>query len=346
MKYSELGRTGIKVSTLCLGSMTWGNQNTEPEGHAQLDLALDAGINFIDTAEMYPIPPQAATYGRTEEIIGSWHTRRRNRDRFILATKITPPGKNRPWIRGEDNKLDRRNIELAINASLKRLQTDYIDLYQIHWPERNANNFGQLNYTHTPERDGTPIEETLEALDAMIQSGKVRHIGVSNETAWGLNEYLRVSDKRSLARIVSVQNPYSLLNRSFEINMSEIALREQAGLLAYSPLGFGVLSGKYLADQQPENARLTLYSGFRRYLNEQAVSITTKYVQLARDHGLEPTQMALAFVLTRPFLTSVIIGASSTAQLTANIGSLQVQLSADLLQQIEKLHTEQPNPSP
>jgi aryl-alcohol dehydrogenase-like predicted oxidoreductase len=295
---------------------------------------------------MYPIPPEAPTYGRTEEIIGTWHTRRHNRDRFILATKITPPGKNRPWIRGEDNKLDRKNIELAVNASLKRLQTDYIDLYQVHWPERNANNFGQLNYTHTPERDGTPIEETLEALDAIVRSGKVRHIGVSNETAWGLHEYLRVSDKKSLARIVSVQNPYSLLNRTFEINMSEIALREQVGLLAYSPLGFGVLSGKYLDGQQPANARLTLYTGFKRYRNEQAVRITARYVQLARQHGLEPTTMALAFILTRPFLTSVIIGASSTAQLQTNIACLQVKLSDEIMQQIEKLHTEQPNPSP
>jgi len=346
MQYSELGRTGIKVSKLCLGSMTWGDQNTEMEGHAQLDRALDAGINFIDTAEMYPIPPQQRTYGRTEEIIGTWLTSHRNRDKVILATKITPPGKNRPWIRGETNKLDRRNIELAVNASLKRLQTDYIDLYQIHWPERNANNFGQLNYTHTPERDGTPIEETLEALQAMITSGKVRHIGVSNETAWGLNEYLRIAQKNSWGRIVSVQNPFSLLNRTFEINLSEIALREQVGLLAYSPLGFGVLSGKYLHGQQPANARLTLYTGFKRYRNDQAVKITAKYVQLALDHGLQPTQMALAFILTRPFLTSVIIGASSVAQLESNIASLQLTLSDQILGQIEALHTEQPNPSP
>jgi len=346
MKYSELGKTGIKVSKICLGSMTWGDQNTEPEGHAQLDRAIDAGINFIDTAEMYPIPPQQRTYGRTEEIIGTWLASRRNRDKVILATKITPPGKNRPWIRGETNKLDRRNIELAVNASLKRLQTDYIDLYQIHWPERNANNFGQLNYTHLPERDGTPIEETLEALQAMIISGKVRHIGVSNETAWGLNEYLQVAEKNAWGRIVSIQNPYSLLNRTFEINLSEIALREQVGLLAYSPLGFGVLSGKYLHGQQPANARLTLYTGFKRYRNEQAVKITAKYVQLALDHGLQPPQMALAFILTRPFLTSVIIGASSVAQLESNIESLESTLSPQILDQIEALHTEQPNPSP
>ena len=346
MKYSELGRTGLKVSRVCLGSMTWGNQNTEQEGHDQLDRALDRGINFVDTAEMYPIPPEERTYGGTEKIIGSWFARRRNRDKVILATKITPPGKNRPWIRGETNKLDRKNIELAINDSLKRLQTDYIDLYQIHWPERNANNFGQLNYTHTPERDGTPIEETMNALDAMVKSGKVRYIGVSNETAWGLNEYLRVADKNSQARIVSVQNPYSLLNRTFEINMSEIALREQVGLLAYSPLGFGVLSGKYLNGQKPATARLTLYTGFRRYLNEQAVRITARYVDLAREHGLQPVQMALAFVLTRPFLTSAIIGASSTTQLDANIDCVNMELPSEVLQKIEALHTEQPNPSP
>lgn len=346
MKYSELGRTGIKVSRVCLGSMTWGDQNTEQEGHQQLDLALDRGINFIDTAEMYPIPPQERTYGGTERVIGNWLARRRNRDRIILATKITPPGKNRPWIRGNTNRLDRKNIGLAIDNSLQRLQTDYIDLYQIHWPERNANNFGQLNYAHTPERDGTPIEETMDALEAMVKSGKVRHIGVSNETAWGLNEYLRVAEKKSQSRIVSVQNPFSLLNRTFEISMSEIALREQVGLLAYSPLGFGVLSGKYLNGQKPPNARLTLYTGFRRYVNEQAVKITARYVQLAHDHGLQPPQMALTFVLTRPFLTSAIIGASSTAQLENNIACADMELTDELLQKIETLHTEQPNPSP
>lgn len=346
MQYSELGRTGIKVSKLCLGSMTWGDQNTEQEGHAQLDRAIEAGINFIDTAEMYPIPPQQRTYGKTEEVIGTWLAKRGKRDRIILATKMTPPGKNRPWIRGETNRLDRKNIEVAINNSLKRLQTDYIDLYQIHWPERNANNFGQLNYTHTPEQDGTPIEETLEALDAMVRSGKIRHIGVSNETAWGLSEFLRVSTQKSLSRIVSIQNPYSLLNRIYEIHLSEFAYREQVGLLAYSPLGFGVLSGKYLHGQQPDKARLTLYTGFKRYRNEAAIKMTEKYVQLARDHGLEPTQMALAFVLTRTFLTSVIIGASNVSQLDSNIASLHVSLSAAILQQIDALHAEQPSPSP
>lgn len=346
MKYSELGRTGIRVSRVCLGSMTWGDQNSEEEGHRQLDLALDYGINFIDTAEMYPIPPQERTYGETEKVIGRWLAKRRNRDKIVLATKIAPPGKNRPWIRGETNKLDRNNIELAINNSLKRLQTDYIDLYQVHWPERNANNFGQLNYTHTPDRDGTPIEETLDALEAMVKSGKIRHIGISNETAWGLNEYLRVADRKSQSRIVSVQNPYNLLNRTFEINMSEITLREQIGLLAYSPLGFGVLSGKYLNGQKPENARLTRYTGFRRYVNEQAVRATGMYVQLARDHGLQPTQMALAYVLTRPFLTSAIIGASSTGQLESNLASLQLELPDEILKKIEVIHTEQPNPSP
>ena len=346
MKYSELGRTGIKVSKLCLGSMSWGNQNSELEGHDQLDMAIDAGINFIDTAEMYPIPPEERTYGRTEQIIGTWLAKRRNRDKLIIATKITPPGKNRPWIRGETNKMDRRNIELAVNASLKRLQTDYIDLYQIHWPERNANNFGVLNYNHTPERDGTPIEETLEALEAMKRSGKVRHIGVSNETAWGLSEYLRVAREKSLTRIASVQNPYSLLNRLFEINMSEISLREQIGLLAYSPLGFGVLSGKYLQGKQPEKARLTLFTGFKRYRNEAAVKMTGKYVQLALDHGLDPCQMALAFILTRPFLSSVIIGASTTGQLESNIASLQLELTGEILQKIEALHAEHANPCP
>ncbi len=346
MEYSELGSTGIQVSKLCLGSMTWGDQNTEQEGHAQLDLALDAGINFIDTAEMYPIPAQQATYGRTEQIVGTWLAGRSDRDKLVLATKITPPGKNRAWIRGETNRLDRKNIELALNASLKRLQTDYIDLYQVHWPERNANNFGVMNYEHTPERDGTPIEETLDALDTLVKSGKVRHIGVSNETAWGLTEYLRVAERKSLSRIVSVQNPYSLLNRLFEINMSEFAHREQLGLLAYSPLGFGVLSGKYLQGRQPAYARLTLYTGFRRYRHEAAVKMTGKYVQLAIDHGMQPAQMALAFILSRTFLTSVIIGASSTGQLESNIASMQLQLPEELLKRIDVLHFEHPNPCP
>jgi aryl-alcohol dehydrogenase-like predicted oxidoreductase len=346
MEYRQLGRTGIQVSNICLGSMNWGDQNSEVEGHTQMDLAIESGINFIDTAEMYPIPPGPETYGRTEEIIGTWLGKRTDRDKLIIATKIAPPGKNRPWIRGQSNKLDSANILQAVDDSLKRLQTDYIDLYQVHWPERYTNYFGQLNYTHNPNLDGTPIEESLAALDEVVRSGKVRVIGVSNETPWGLAEYLRVAEQNALARIVSVQNPYNLLNRTFEIGMAEIAIREQVGLLAYSPLGFGVLTGKYLNEKKPEHARLTVNESYKRYLNEIGIKMTGRYVKLAQDHGLDPVKMALAFILTREFLTSVIISASTIEQLKTNIDSINIELSKDILKKIDSLHFQQPNPCP
>lgn len=346
MDYRRLGRTDIKVSSICLGTMTWGEQNTEAEGHAQLDMAMDAGINFIDSAEMYPIPPREETYGETERILGNWLRRRGNRDKLIIASKICPPGKNRAWIRGQSNRLDRRNIEQAIDSSLRRLHTDYIDLYQVHWPERFTNYFGQLNYTHAPDKDGTPVEETLEALDEMVKVGKVRAIGVSNETPWGVSKYLRVSEQKSLSRIVSVQNPYSLLNRLFEIGMSEIALREQVGLLAYSPLGFGVLSGKYINDARPDNARLTRFDTYKRYLNEPGKRMTERYALLAREYEFDPAQMALAFILTREFLTSVIIGATNLEQLKTNIDSIDVKLPEAVLKAIDSMHFQQPNPCP
>jgi len=346
MKYRTLGKTGIQVSSLCLGSMNWGEQNTEQEGHAQLDYAVDAGINFIDTAEMYPIPPRQETYGQTEVIIGNWLKKRSGRDRLILASKIAAPGKDRAWIRGPTSRLDRKNIQLAVDDSLKRLQTDYIDLYQVHWPERYTNYFGQLNYTHIPEKDGASIEETLEALETQVLAGKIRHIGISNETPWGLSQYLRLATQKSLSRIVSIQNPYNLLNRLFEISLSEFSLREQVGLLAYSPLGFGVLSGKYLHNQFPEQARLTRYQNYRRYMNANGIKMTEKYVQLAQTHGLVPAQMSLAFILTRPFLTSVIIGASSISQLASNIASINVELPEEILKIIDSLNVEQPSPCP
>jgi aryl-alcohol dehydrogenase-like predicted oxidoreductase len=346
MKYRELGNTGIEVSSICLGSMNWGSQNTEAEGHTQLDMAIAAGVNFIDTAEMYPIPPVEATYGRTEEIIGTWLAGRADRDKIILASKIAPPGKNRPWIRGADNKLDKKNIYQAVDNSLKRLQTDYIDLFQVHWPERHTNYFGQLNYTHNPDRDGTPIEESLEALDDVIKSGKVRHIGVSNETPWGIAEYLRVSREKSLARIVSVQNPYNLLNRTFEIGMSELAIREKVGLLAYSPLGFGVLTGKYLKDQKPAGVRLTDNPSYKRYQHKNGITMTEKYVQLANEHNLNPAQMCLAFILTRPFISSVIISASNLEQLQCDIDSINLELPEEVIKKIDSMHFQQPNPCP
>lgn len=346
MKYRKLGRTDIEVSAICLGTMTWGEQNTEADGHAQLDCAIDAGINFIDTAEVYPSPPTADNYGRTEEIIGTWLQKRTDRDRLVIATKIAPAAKSMAYIREGGNRLDRTNIRLAVDASLKRLQTDYIDLYQVHWPERFTNYFGQLNYRHLPEKDGTPIAETLEALDEVVKAGKVRHLGIANESAWGLSHYLCLAQTRSLSRVVTIQNPYNLLNRTFEVGLSEIAHREQVGLLAYSPLAFGMLSGKYLGATPPKDTRISLYEAYNRYSNDIGMKMTKHYVQLAEDAGLKPAQLALAFILSRPFLTSVITGATSLEQLRSNIASMDIELTDDILKKIDSLHFSQPSPCP
>ncbi len=346
MKYRQLGKTGIEVSNLCLGTMTWGSQNTEQDAHSQLNYAVGAGINFIDCAEMYPVPPSKETYGKTEELLGTWLNKRADRNKLIIATKIAPPTRNVSYIRPGTNKLDSKNITLAIDASLKRLQTDYIDLYQVHWPERFTNFFGQLNYLHAPEKDGTPIAETLDALNENVKVGKIRSIGISNETAWGMTSYLHESNQRSLPRIASIQNPYNLLNRIFEINLSEFALRENIGLLAYSPMAFGVLSGKYLNGAKPEGSRLTRFDSYKRYTGEIGVKMTEKYVHLAKEYNLLPSQMALAFVNTRPFLTSTIIGATSEEQLESNIASIDVELPDELIDKINSLHFSQPNPCP
>lgn len=346
MEYRQLGQTDIRVSLLCLGSMTWGGQNTESEAHEQLDYAVTAGINFIDTAEMYPFPVDSGKIGQTETIIGNWLKKRNDRDKLVIATKIVPAAENLTFVRGGDNRLDRKNIEQAVNDSLKRLNTDYIDLYQTHWPERQANYFGKLDYRHAAEADGTPIEETLAAMDDMVRAGKVRYVGVSNETPWGVAEHLRVAAAASRPRIVSIQNPYNLLNRIFEVGLAEFAHREQVGLLAYSPLAFGTLSGKYLDDSEPEGARLTLYRNFRRYLKPNGVSATEQYCRLAREHGLDPAQMALAFINSRPFVTSNIIGARTMEQLRSNIESVNITLPEDLLTAIEAVHTDNPNPCP
>ena len=346
MQYNLLGRTDLKVSLICLGTMNWGEQNSETEGLAQLDYAVAAGINFFDTAELYPVPPRTETQGHTEAILGAWLKKRQDRDRLVIASKLCAAADWIPYIRGGAARLDRRNIESALNASLKRLQTDYIDLYQIHWPERDTNYFGKLGYYHAPEKDGVPIEESLAVLGDMVRAGKIRQIGVCNETPWGVAEYLRVSERKGLPRIVSIQNPYNLLNRTFEIGLAEFAHRENTGLLAYSPLGFGVLTGKYLNAARPEGARLTLFNRFQRYLNPPGIKCTERYVKLARDHGLDPAQMALAFVHSRPFLTSTIIGATTLEQLQANIGSASTTLSKDILRAIEEIHADQPNPCP
>ena len=293
-----------------------------------------------------PSRPQRKPYGRTEEILGTWLGKRDDRDKLIIATKIAPPGRNVSFIRQGTNKLDKINIAQAINASLKRLQTNYIDLYQIHWPERLTNFFGQLNYHHAPEKDGTPIVETLEALDENIKAGKIRYIGICNETAWGMANYLHESKQRLLSRIVTIQNPYNLLNRIFEISLAELALRENIGLLAYSPLGFGVLTGKYISKLKPKGSRLAKYDAYKRYVNEIGVKMTEKYVHLAREHDLQPSQMALSFVNSRPFLTSTIIGSTSVKQLKSNIASIDVELPDELIKMINSLHFSQPNPCP
>lgn len=345
MQYRRLGRSDIQVSALCLGTMTFGEQNTEQEAHQQLDMALAAGINFIDCAEMYPVPPKPETQGRTEQYIGSWLKARGNRDQIILATKITGPAEWSNHIR-EHIGFDRRNIEAAIDGSLKRLQTDYIDLYQLHWPERRTNFFGMLGYHYPNAALGTPVEETLTILKELIDAGKIRHIGISNETPWGMMRFLRAADSLGLPRIVSIQNPYSLLNRSFEVGLAEFSHREDVGLLAYSPLGFGVLSGKYLGGAKPPGSRLALYERFSRYTSDHANAAVQAYVDLARQHQLDPAQMALAYVTSRPFTTSNIIGATTLAQLESNIGSADLALPDDVIAGIEEIHQRYTYPCP
>ncbi|MDR3214174.1 MAG: NADP(H)-dependent aldo-keto reductase [Azoarcus sp.] len=350
MQYRELGDSGLAISLIALGTMTWGEQNSETEAHSQLDFALERGVNFIDTAEMYPVPPRAETQGRTEAYIGSWlKARPGSRDKIVLATKVAGPARQeaRPsHLRGGKAKFDRANIEAALHDSLERLHTDYVDLYQLHWPDRTTNYFGELGYHHVENEDTVPILETLEALGDLVKAGKVRHIGLSNETPWGVHEFLRHSERARLPRVASIQNPYNLLNRSFEIGLAEFAIREKAGLLAYSPLAFGVLSGKYLNGQQPPNTRISRWERFGRYKGEIAEAATAAYVDIARRHGLSPVQLALAFVNSQPFLTSNIVGATSLAQLAENIGSIDLQLETAVLDEIETVHRRYPNPCP
>ena len=347
MIYRPLADTGVDVSALCLGTMTFGEQNSEREAFAQLDMAIEAGVNFIDTAEMYSVPPRAETMGSTETIIGRWLAQRGLRDRVVIATKVAGPGGDwLPYIRGGGNHLDRDNILAAVDGSLQRLQTDVIDLYQLHWPERRTNYFGELGYTHEPSPDEVPLLESLQALGALVDAGKIRFIGVSNESPWGLMRYLQLAERHGLPRAVTVQNPYSLLNRTFEVGLAEVSHREDVGLMAYSPLGFGVLSGKYLHGAQPADGRLTLFPDYTRYSNPQAQKATHDYVVLARDNGLDPAQMALAFVTGRPFVTSNIIGCTTLEQLRNNLDSVNLTLDDDLLGDIEAIHQRHPNPSP
>jgi aryl-alcohol dehydrogenase-like predicted oxidoreductase len=349
VEFRELGRSGLKVSTIALGTMTWGEQNSEAEGHAQIDAALAAGINFIDTAEMYPVPPKPDTYGRTETIIGTWLARHGGRDRIVLASKAAGPSHTaaRPsHVRGGRTRFTRANLEEALHDSLRRLQTDYLDLYQLHWPDRPTNIFGEMGYQHREDAATVPIVETLEALDAFVKAGKIRHIGLSNESPWGIMQFLKLAEQHGLARVVSVQNPYSLVNRTYEIGHAEISMREQIGLLAYSPLAFGALSGKYLAGALPAGARITLFERFARYKGESTEQAIYEYVKLFRLHGIDPAQGALAFVNSRPFVTSTIIGATSLAQLADNIASFDLVLPQAVLDGIEAIQRRYPNPAP
>ena len=345
MHYHRIPNTDLDVSRICLGTMTWGQQNTETEAHQQLDYALDHEVNFVDVAEMYPVPPKPETQGRTERYLGSWLKKTGQRDRIVLATKVTGRTQELSYIREKPVCLDRRNIVQALEDSLKRLQTDTIDLYQVHWPDRPANIFGKLNYQHQ-ELETIEIAETLAILDEQVKAGKVRYIGVSNETPWGVMKYLQAAEQAGLSRIVTIQNPYSLLNRTFEIGLAEVAHQEQVQLLAYSPLAFGKLSGKYLDGQQPKGARLTLFERFQRYNTAEAEPASRSYVELAREHGLDPAQMALAYVNSRPFLAANIIGATDLDQLKANIASDDIELSDEVIDGIEAIHRQHPNPCP
>ncbi len=347
MLYRSLGDTGVQVSLICLGTMTWGEQNTRDEAFAQMDYALAQGVNFWDTAEMYPVPPRAETYATTERYIGEWFASRGQRDKVVLASKIVGPGRDMGYIRDGQPRLTPAHIAAAVDASLKRLQTDYIDLYQLHWPDRNANFFGRLGYQHQADEASTPIEETLRGLEQVIKAGKVRYVGLSNETAWGASAFLHLAKSAGLPRMQSIQNPYSLLNRTYDVGLAELSMREHCGLLAYSPLAMGILSGKYDGGRHfPEGARLSKFVRFQRYQRPRAWAASEKYVAIARQYGLDPAQMALAFVNQQPFLTANIIGATSLEQLQANIASVGVHLPDEVLAAIEAVHLDNPNPAP
>jgi len=346
MKFKKLGNTSLDVSLICLGTMNMGEQNTQKESFEQMDYSLEKGVNFFDTAEVYSVPPKEKTQGKTEEIIGNWFEERKNRGKIILATKIVGPGPS--WIRDGGGNYNEQNISKAIEGSLKRLRTDYIDLYQLHWPERKTNFFGKRDFEYnTEEEKWNDFESILKVLKKFIDQGKIRYIGISNETPWGFSKFLEISNKLNLPRIVSVQNPYNLLNRSYDIGMSEISCREKVGLLAYSPLAIGYLSGKYINNKKPINSRIALYGNFwTRYKEENAKKAVKDYYKLAKENGLSLTQMALAFVNSRPFMTSNIIGATTIEQLKENIESVEVNLDEKTIEKINLIHANNPNPTP
>ncbi len=345
MKFRKLGTTNVDVSVICLGTMTWGEQNTQKEAFEQMDYASEMGVNFFDTAELYPVPPGAKTYGRTEQMIGNWFKEKKNREKIFLATKVAGPRCN--WIRGGENNFNEKNISAAIEGSLKRLKTDYIDLYQLHWPERAANNFGQIGYIHK-DKEGkwNDFESILKILEKFIKSGKIKYVGVSNETPYGLSKYLEISQNKNLPRMMSIQNPYSLVNRTYEIGLSEISIRDKCGLLAYYPLATGYLSGKYRNNQKPKNSRQALFKGWERFGNPRALRSYDKYYDLAKEFKMSATQLALAFVNSRDFVTSNIIGATSLSQLKENISSIDIDLNDEIIEKINLINSENPNPAP
>ena len=345
MKYKKLGTTDLDVSLICLGTMTWGTQNSEKDAFEQMDYSLAEGVNFFDTAELYSVPPNSESYGKTEVMIGNWFEKRKNREKVILASKVAGPGCK--WIRDGRNSFDEKTIGEAIDGSLKRLKTDYIDLYQLHWPERSTNYFGQRDYTiDSNEGKWNSFESILEALEKFIKKGKIRFIGMSNETPYGFSKYIELSKNRNLPRMMSVQNPYNLVNRTYEVGMAEISIREKCGLLVYYPLATGALSGKYRNGKMPKNSRQALFKGWERHLNPLAMKAYEEYYKLAKEHDMTMVQLAQAFVNTRPFVTSNIIGATNMTQLKENIDSVKIELTKEILDKINNIHNNNPNPSP
>ena len=346
MKLRKLGNTNLNVSLICLGTMTWGEQNTQEEAFEQMDYSVNQGINFFDTAELYAVPPKKETYGKTEEIIGNWFEKKKNRKKIILASKIAGPGLD--WIRGGGNQYSEKNIEEAIKKSLKRLKTDYIDLYQLHWPERKTNYFGRVGYDHKPdEKEWNNFETIFKVFKKFIKAGKIRYIVISNETPYGLTKFLQLSEKFDLPRIMSVQNPYNLLNRIYEIGLAEISVRERSGLLAYSPLAAGYLSGKYRNNKMPKNSRMDLFGEmWKRYINPKSFEAIEDYYQIAKKSNLSLAQMSLAFVNSRSFVTSTIIGATTMDQLKENIDSISIKLDKEIIDKINLIHRKNPNPAP
>jgi len=345
MNYKKLGNTNLEVSAICLGTMTWGEQNTQEEGFEQMDYALDQGVNFWDTAEIYSVPPREETYGDTESIIGNWFKKTKKRNKVILASKVCGP--MREYVRGGGNQFGKKNITEALEGSLKRLKTDCIDLYQLHWPERKTNFFGRLGYEHDDSNEWTRFEDILENLKKFIDQGKIRYIGLSNETPWGLSKFLELSKKQDLPRIISVQNPYNLLNRTYEVGLAEMSIREKAGLLAYSPLACGYLTGKYRNDQLPKNSRIERDGNFwSRYTNENSKKAIELYYKISKKHNLDLAQMSLKFLEIQPFVTSVIIGATTMQQLKTDVESVNIKLSKDIINEINEVQKIYPNPCP